>query len=75
MDIKTDISCGTNLTSVRKSMYLLIDKLTPFKRNPYERLDCSRHGSLAPKLPYFLVNNKLPKAALSTFGMQLTRQQ
>jgi hypothetical protein len=66
-----------NLTSVRKSMYLLINKLTPSTRNSYERLDCSsRHGSLAPELLYFTVNNKLPKASLSsTFGMQLTRQQ
>jgi hypothetical protein len=74
MDTKTDTSCGTNLTSVRKSMYLLIDKLTPSTRNPNDGLDCSQHGSLAPELLYFTVNNKLPKASLSTFGMQLTRQ-
>jgi hypothetical protein len=76
MDTKTDTSCGTNLTSVRKTMYLLlIDKLTPAStRNPYNGLDCSRHGSLAPELLYFMVNNKLPKVSLSTFGMQLTCQ-
>jgi hypothetical protein len=74
MDTKTDTSCGTNLTSMRKSMYLLINKLTPYTRNPYDGLDCSQYGSLAPELPYFTVNNKLPKASLSTFGMQLTCQ-
>jgi hypothetical protein len=34
-DTKTDTSCGTNLTSMKKSMYLLINKLTPSTRNPY----------------------------------------
>jgi hypothetical protein len=36
-DTKTNTRscCGTNLTSVKKSMYLLIDKLTPSTRNPY----------------------------------------
>jgi hypothetical protein len=58
VDIKTNIICGTNLTTVRKSMYLLIDKLTQSTRNPQERLDFFRHGSLAPELLYFTVNNK-----------------
>jgi hypothetical protein len=38
-------------------------------------LDCSRPGSLAPALLYFMANDELPKASLRTFGMQLTRQQ
>jgi hypothetical protein len=55
---------------------LLINKLMQSTRNPYdERLDCSRHGSLAPELHYFTVNKKLQKASLRTFGMQLTCQQ
>jgi hypothetical protein len=51
-------------------MYLLINKLMPSTRNPYDGLDCSQHGSLAPELLNFMVNKKLPKASLSTFGMQ-----
>jgi hypothetical protein len=36
MDTKTDTtSCGTNLTSVKNSKYLLINKLTPSTRTPY----------------------------------------
>jgi hypothetical protein len=51
MDTKTDTSCGTNLTSGRKSMSLLIDKkLTPAStRNPYDGLDCSRHEQQVTK--------------------------
>jgi hypothetical protein len=54
-------------------MYLLINKQTPYTRNPKAELDCSRHGSLAQEQLSFMVNNKLPKAYLITFGMQLTR--
>jgi hypothetical protein len=75
MAIKTDISCGTNLTAVRKSTYLLIDKQTPYTGNPNDKLDCFHHGSLVPELHYSTVINKLPKVSLRTFGMQLTRQQ
>jgi hypothetical protein len=75
MAIKTEISRGTNLTSVRKSTYLLIDKQMPYTGNPVDRLECSRHGSPVPELHYFMVINKLPKVSLRTFGVQLTCQQ
>jgi hypothetical protein len=55
---------------------LLTDKLAKSTGNKQGRLDCSRHGSLAPALLYFMVNEDklVPKASLHTFGMQLTCQ-
>jgi hypothetical protein len=76
MAIKTDISCGKNLTAVSKSMNLLIDKQMPSTGNPTDRLDCSHHGTPVPdELHFFTVINTLPKVSLRTFEMQLTRQQ
>jgi phosphoglycerate-specific signal transduction histidine kinase len=45
-------------------------------KKPHGGLDCSHPGSLVLVLLlyYFMVNNKLPKASLRTFGMQLTHQ-
>jgi hypothetical protein len=75
-DTKTEPNRGMKSTLFeQKSMCLLTDKLTKSTGNNQGGLDCSHPGSLAPALPYFMANDKLPKAALRTFGMQLTRRQ
>jgi hypothetical protein len=62
-----------NSTFEQKSMCLLTKKLlTQSTGNNQGGLACSRPGSLVPALLHFTVNNKLPKASLRTFGMQLT---
>jgi hypothetical protein len=62
------------LQAIRTKLNELPDKQTPSTGNPPGGLDCSRHGSPVPMLLYFMVNIKLPKASLRTFGMQLTHQ-
>jgi hypothetical protein len=51
-----------NSTFEQKSTCLLTNMLAKSTRNIQgSRLDCSRHGSLAPALLYFTENNKLTK--------------